>query len=63
MSGDCHRFGVHHRDAVLVFNVDVNMALFVGRGLFRRAAQVDGSNDRAVTALITVAFGARWLKM
>ena len=46
--GYFERLGVHRGDLVLIFQVDLHVALAVGDGLFRRAAQVERADDRAV---------------
>ena len=43
-----HRVNVNHCDRGLVFNVDVDFAVAVRCGLFRRAADVDGAENRSV---------------
>src|SRR5438874_2305166 len=48
MSGHLERLRVHHRDIVLVLDVDVDVTLPIADCLFRRAAQVDRADDRAL---------------
>ncbi len=43
-----HRVGVDHRDGRLVFDVDIDLAVAVGGGLLRCAADIDSAQDRAV---------------
>lgn len=46
--GELEGFGVDDGDAALVFEVDVDVALVVGDGLFGRSAEIDGADDGAV---------------
>src|SRR5271170_6078769 len=43
-----HGVRINDRNGGLVFNVDVNLAVAVGGGLLGRAADVDGTEDRAI---------------
>ena len=42
------RVGVHHADGGLVFEADINVAVQIADGLFRRAADINGTHHRAV---------------
>ncbi len=43
-----HRLRIDHRDGVLIFEVNVDLASAVGLGLFRRATQINGAENGAV---------------
>src|SRR5215469_260967 len=49
--GDLEFFRVDGGDVVLVFDIDVDVALAVGDGLFGRAAEIEGAGDRAVAGV------------
>ena len=48
MAGHRQRLGVHHGDVVLVFDIDIDVALAIADGLFRRAAEIERADDGAV---------------
>src|SRR5665213_2149624 len=49
--GHGQRLRIHHRDVVLVFDIDIEVALAVGLALFRRAAQIDRARNRTVRSV------------
>ena len=46
MRGHLHRLGIDDGDVVLVFDVDVDVAVAIGDRLLRRAAQIERADDR-----------------
>ncbi len=51
MGGYLEGLGVQCGDVVLVFEIDIQMALAVGDGLLRRSAQVECANYGAILGL------------